>query len=466
MNKYEQLANDVLDKIGGKENVTYAAHCMTRLRFNLKDESLIDKEVIKKIPGVMGCQFAGGQFQIIVGPGVDKVYKRICEIAGFEMKDDIKENLDNQTKKEFSWKNTGNSILNGIVGCLTPILPILICSGLIKMIAAIIGPNMLHLVSDTSDIYRLLSFVGQAGFYFFPVFVGLSGAKKFGCNPMIALLMGVLLIDPTFVEIVKAGNAFTVYGIPMTLAEYSSTVLPMIMITFVMSYVEKYVKKIVPESVATLFVPLLTVLIMLPIALCLLAPLGSILGVYLGKGLIAFRQITGPFGVAIIGALFILIVATGMHLTLIATAIVSLTTVGYDNTILVGSIPGTFSMIALGLAMIIKSKDQETRNLSISCFVSQALGGVGEPMMFGLIFRFKRLLLVQMIGTFFGALYVGFTNVSLHLLASNNFLVFLAFSSPDKSNIINGIIACVISFVITFALVIVFGYEGKEKVTA
>lgn len=463
MNKYETIAATILEKVGSQNNVTFVTHCMTRLRFNLKDESLINQEEVKGIVGVMGCQFSGGQFQIIIGPGVEKVYEAICQQGGFEMQEGLKENLDIGVKKPKSWKDLGNKILDSIAGCLTPILPILICAGLIKMIVALIGPSMLKIVSDSSDIFRLLTFVGDAGFYFFPVFVGLAGAKKFGCNPMIALLMGCILLHPSFIDIVNANEAFSVYGIPMTLTNYSSTVIPMIMITFVMSYIEKYLRKFIPDAVSTLFVPLLTVLIMLPIALCVLGPLGSILGIYIGKALIWLRDAFGPFGVAFIGAVYILIVATGMHLPLVTTAIVSMTTVGYDNTVLVGASIAIYTSIAVSLGVMLKAKSPETKSLGLSCFLSQFLGGVGEPTIFGIMFRYKKTLIYSMIGTFVGGLYAAFMGVAVYFPGSSNFLRALCFSGENTGSLIHGCIACAIGFVITFALMFVLGYEGKEE---
>ncbi|WP_028042968.1 PTS transporter subunit EIIC [Candidatus Stoquefichus massiliensis] len=462
--KYEVLASAILERIGGKENVSYATHCMTRLRFNMKDESLVDQEAVKSIESVMGCQFSGGQFQIIIGPGVDKVYAKVCELGGFAVEELVNENLDFKKKEKISIKVFVNRILDGIAGCLTPIIPILICAGLIKMIVALIGPSMLNLVSESSDIFRLFTFVGDAGFYFFPVFVGLSGAKKFGCNPMIALFMGCILLHPSFVDIVNQGNPFSVYGIPMTLTQYSSTVLPMIMITFVMSYLEKYLRKWIPDAVSTLFVPLLTILMMLPIGLCVLGPLGSVLGIYIGEVLMWLRDIFGPFGVALIGAVYILIVATGMHLPLMTTAIVSMTTIGYDNTVLVGAIVAVYTSMAVSLGVMLKSKNAQTKSLGLSCFISQFLGGVGEPTIFGIMFRYRKTLIYSMIGTFIGGLYAAFMNVAVYFAGSSNFLMALSYSGENTGSLIHGWIACAIGFTVTFALMLVLGFESEKEV--
>lgn len=459
---YDELATQLLAQVGGLDNIVFVTHCMTRLRFNLKDESRVKEAEVKEIPGVMGCQFSAGQFQIIIGQTVDQAYDALCRIGGLEKQIAIDEALDVKTKKPLSFKRLGNGIMDAIAGCLTPLLPILILSGLIKMMASVCGPAMLHVIEETSDLYRLLSFVGDAGFYYFPIFVGLSGAKKFGCSPMLALLIGGIMLHPVYLEIVAAGTPFTVFGIPMTLVPYSSTVMPMIMITFVMAYVEKFFKTYIPEAVALMFVPLLTVVVMLPIALCALGPLGIILGSFLTQALMTLREALGPWGVGIIGGLYGIIVATGMHLPLIATVLVSMTTLGYDNTVFVGALVTIFSSIAISLGVVVKAKDVKTRGIGVSCLVAQAIGGIGEPTIFGIIMRYKKTMLYSMIGSFVGALYAGFMNVAVYFLPSSNVLSVLAYGGAGSTSFLHGCISCAISFGITFALMMIFGFEDKK----
>lgn len=467
MDKYEQMAVTILEKVGGKENVENALHCMTRLRLNLRNMNDINVEEMKKIEDVLGCQYVSGQLQVIIGPGkVNKVYDYFCKHAGITEKAAIDENVDgNDAKKEKfkinsrkSWANLGNKIMDGIIGCMTPILPILIAAGLIKMLVAILGPAMTGVITAESDLYRLLDFVGGAGFYFLPVFIGYTGAKKFGASPILGVMIGTILIHPTLLEIVAATKSFTVFGIPMSKVTYSSTVLPMILITWALGYVERFIKKICPDTLATMLVPTLTVLIMLPISLCALGPVGAVLGIYLSKALIWIHVVTGPFGVALIGSLFLLIVATGMHPTLIAIALSSIGTVGYDDTVLVGSICATYACIAIGLAVFLKAKDKQTKQIAFSTTVSQALGGVGEPLLYGVILRYKRLIVIEMIATFVGTLWVGFNHGAVYFLGSNNFLVATVFGK----GIINGIIGCAISFVAAFIPIMVLGF-GEEK---
>ena len=342
------IAEKVLAAVGGKDNVTSASHCMTRLRLNLKDTSIPKKDEVTSIPGVIAVVESGGQYQIVIGQNVAKVYPEFARLAGVATEKAIDENLDGPQKMSpfnplslKSWGDWGNAVLNGIVGCLTPILPVLVAAGLIKMLASIISPAILNIVSTDNHVYRFLSILGDACINYFPIFIGWSGAKKFGATPILGMVIGALLVHPHLVEIVSSGEPFTVFGIPMQPVNYSSTVLPMILITWIMGYIEKFLKKYSPDILSTMLVPTLTILITAPLALCVLGPLGSILGVGLSNGLEALYNISGPLSVAIIGSTFLYIVATGMHLTLLSVALTTMATTGHDKFILVAGAAGT-----------------------------------------------------------------------------------------------------------------------------
>lgn len=462
--KFHDLAVTLLDQVGGAQNIVSVKHCMTRLRLVLKDDSIPNDDDIKANPGVLGVVRQGGQLQVIIGQEVPQLYAEINALAPGLAGGSVDEKLDD-VKKPFSWKDLPSNIMGSIVGCLTPILPILIAAGLIKMIVAVFGPSMLGLIPEGSDLLTLLTMVGDAAFASMPIFVAWSGSQQFGCNTVLALFLAAFLVYPDFVAIASGETPFTVYGIPMAAASYSSTVLPMIMITYAMSLIEKPLKKYMPTQISTMAIPTLEVLIMLPIALCILGPAGAILGNYLASFLFFLHDVFGPLGVAVIGSLFLLIVATGMHLTLIATALVAMTTVGYDDTILVGSIAGTYACIAIYLAFFLKAKGDD-KQLGLTVLVSQALGGVGEPGMFGVLFRYPKLVAYEMISAFCGGLWMGINHVTLNFLGSSNFMNAVVFGGSDPSNLVHGCIACAISFVIAFTLTMVLGWEGDFKLPA
>ena len=240
-----------------------------------KDKGLIQDEDIQKMTGIVGTKTVGTQYQIIIGSEVENVYKELCQIAGFEIHEGIDEIVDDisQKKEKLTPKSILNNVLDVIGGCVAPMLPIITAAGLVKLIVAVLGPSMLNIMSETSDFMRLLTFVGDAGFYFFPIYVAYAAAKKFQTNIPMALFIAGVLLHPTLIEIVNTGEAFTVYGIPMYLTTYSSNFVSMILIVWMMSYVEKGLNKVIPNALRALLFPLLTLLIMLPIALCILGPI-------------------------------------------------------------------------------------------------------------------------------------------------------------------------------------------------
>lgn len=464
MNNQEK-ASRILELVGGKDNITYVTYCMTRLRITPKDKGLLHDEEIQKIAGIVGTKTVGTQYQIIIGPEVENVYKELCHIAGFAIHKGVDELVDDipQKKEKLTLKSLLNNILDVIGGCVAPMLPIITAAGLVKLIVAVIGPSMLNVVSETSDLMRLLTFVGDAGFYFFPIYVAYAAAKKFQVSIPMALFIAGVLLHPTLIEIVNTGEAFTVYGIPMYLTTYSSNFVSMILIVWIMSYVEKGLNKVIPDALRALLFPLLTLLIMLPIALCILGPIGAILGQGIADALVSLHALVGPFSIAIIGACWPLLIVTGMHQALIAIALSYIATMGFDNSILVGAIIANYPMIAIGLTYLIKSKGAEEKGNALTSFITLTIGGISEPTLFGIILRHKKAILYMLAGGFVGGFYAGLMNVAVYFVGSGNIAVALGFAGENTNSLPQGIIACIIAFGVTLVLAMVFGFDDKKE---
>lgn len=301
---YEKTAASILELAGGKANISAVTHCVTRLRLTPKDRGLVDDEAIKKLDGVIGTKNVGTQYQVIIGQDVEYVYKNFCKQAGMEETAIVEasEN-DEKPKEKMTIKKVVGSVVDAIGACVTPMLPIITAAAIIKLIASLLGPSMLNVLPETSEFMRLLALVGDAGFYFFPVYVAYSGAKRFGANIPMALFIAGILLHPSLIDIVNAGEAFHVYGIPMTLTTYSSNFISMLLITWAMSYVEKGLNKIIPNSLRALLFPVLLIFIMLPISLCVLGPLGAIIGKGIADAIVALHTVFGPITIGIVGAL-------------------------------------------------------------------------------------------------------------------------------------------------------------------
>ncbi len=445
----KKIAQDVLEAVGGAANITSVSHCMTRLRFNLKDESLAPDDAVKKVAGVAGVMHSGGQTQIIIGQNVDKVYAELTRIPGVSGGGAVPDDVPAE-KKPLTLKSVGGAIMDVLSGSLVPAIPVMLAASIFKMLVAVFGPDMLGILPAESDLYTLFTLVGDAGFYFFPVLVGYTCAKKVGATPVMGIFLGGILLHPTITQMANDGTPFTVYGIPAALQSYASTILPIILSVCVMAQVEKFFKKIIPDSLKVMFVPVLTTAVMLPIALCVLGPLGGFLGNYICAAIIAFGNVAGFIGVAVIAATWEFLVMTGMHHVMISQMILVFAQTGYDPVISVGATLAGFGVVGMCLGMFFVVKDKEQKGLTISYAIASLIGGVTEPGLYGVGMRWMKPFIGMAIGGFAGGLYAGIMGVTCYAMVPVASVIALtAFLGGSSANFINGIIAAIITIVVS-----------------
>ena len=466
---YNEIAKNVLEAVGGKNNVVSVTHCITRLRFTLKDQSVPKDNEIESIDGVVGIMHSAGQYQVVIGQTVDHVYRELCKVGKFTSNELVLEE-NTQDKKKITLKSIGSGILEYMAGSLTPLIPMLIAAALFKTLVAVLGPDMFGVLSDKSDIYTLFTFVGDAAFYFFPVIIGYTAAKKLNGSPILGMFLGAILIHPTFVNLATEGTPFTVFGIPCSVQSYTATIIPIFLSVWVLSYVEKFFNKVVPSMLKIVFAPFLTILVMLPITLCVLGPAGAFFGKYICDGLLAmgnFGGIATILAVAIIGALWEFLVISGMHWVLISTLIVVISSAGQESIVSAAVVAASFSVGGMSLGAALRQRKAEDKSVSISYVVAQVIGGVTEPALYGIGFRYKRPFIGMAIGGFAGALYgaiVGLTAYSIVPVAS--FLCILGYSGGSTMNFINAIISAAIAFVVAAVVTYIIGLEKKNKIKA
>lgn len=455
-NKNEQIAGEVLTAIGGKDNITGVTHCMTRLRFNLKDASIPEDETVKGIKGVMGVARTGGQYQVIIGTNVDKVYTYLCESAGIKSESAIAENSDGK-KEALTPKKVGENIMAYLSGSLTPIIPAVLAAAIFKSLVAIFGPDMLNIMSAEGDLYKLFTFVGDAGYYFLPLLIGYTAAQKLKASPVLGIFLGGIMLHPTFMAMVDEGTPFTVYGIPVSVQNYSSTILPILLSVWVMSYVEKFFKKYIPDAIKVLAVPFLTIAVMLPVTLCVLGPLGSFMGTYICAAILWLGEHFGFIGAAVIGALWEFLVMSGMHHVMIAQMIQVMAANGFDPVVTLGAVSASMAVTGMCLGMALALRDKEEKSLSFSYVIAAIIGGVTEPGLYGVGFKYKKPFIGMAAGGAAGGLYAGIFGVNAYVMVPvANFLALTAYTGGSTANIINGVIsgviAIVVSAVVTFVL--------------
>jgi PTS system beta-glucosides-specific IIC component len=462
-----KTAADVLAAVGGKDNVTNLIHCITRLRFSLKDESIPDPDAIKKIPGVIGAQWSGGQFQVIIGQNVTKVYDECVKLGvGGGGAIDVNEG----DLKQFEWTpaNVGNAILNYLSKTMVAMIPIMMGGAFFRVIATVMGPLMFGVWAEDSQIYQLFyTWMYDAAFYFLPIYLGYSAADFLGCSKMLGMFMGGILICPDLVALASAGEVaeMSVMGIPAPVASYAQTVLPIVLCMPVLWQVEKLMKKIVPDMLSTVFVPFLTMLVMLPIAYCLLAPLGNRLGDLVGSALFAFGEYGGFFAVAVIGALWSFLVMTGMHQVLILLAITQIMSGNPDGAVMVGGSIAQWATWGMAFGAFLKLREKNEKMAQLGFSLSGIIGGVTEPEIYGTGFKYMRPLAGMVAGGFVGGALAGLFGVKVYMMGATNVLGVLGYVDTigdNPNSFVMGCIASVVAFVVSAVVVYLFGFTKEQ----
>lgn len=441
---HRELAQAILEQVGGINNITQLVNCATRLRMNFKDESLVHLDQINKIPGVLGAVKKSGQYQIIIGTDVANVCNEIKAMG-------LNESPVNTGKKI----GKIDALMDIFAAIFTPVIPAITAAGMIKAILVIC---VLLGMEKTSQIYVVLSFIADAGFYFLPIMLAVSSAKKLGCNPYLAAMVGGALLHPAFTQLVTAGEPVHIFGLPIKLINYGSSVIPIILAVWLMTYVERFADKVSPKAVKFFMKPTLTILIVVPIVLVVLGPLGS----YIGTGIATITDFLNMhvswLVPTLMGAFMPLLVLTGMHWSFLPVLMTSYTTYGYEAVMGPGSLVSNVCQGSAALCVSIKTKNKELKQLASSAGVT-ALMGITEPAMYGVTIKFKKILLSVMLGGGVGGFYAGLMGVVRYTSGTPGLLSIPIFIGENPMNVVHALIACAIGFVVTFAATWFYGFE-------
>ena len=391
---FERIAKEVLENVGGANNVAHVTHCVTRLRFNLKDDSKADIDKIKKIKGVMGQVNKGGQFQVIIGNDVSDVYKELLKLGNFK-------SSNNQEEEKGAKKGIITSVFDTIAGIFTPIIPAIAGCGMLKAFLGLFVA--LGLISTETQTYYIFSFISDAAFFFMPLLLAYTAGIKFKTSPFLAMVIGGVLLHPSFSALVSAGEPVSFLGLPVRLVNYSSSVIPIILIVWLMSYVEKLANKFIPKVLRLVFVPLIVITVTAPIGLIVIGPLGTVIGDVLASGIMFIDSKATWTLPLIMGGLTPLIVMTGMHYSLYPALFTQLATLGYQ-TLMPGMLISNVCQGAAALCVSIKSKNSELKQLASSTGIT-ALLGITEPAMYGVNLKLKKPLYAVLCGGALGGLY-------------------------------------------------------------
>ena len=457
-NKYQEMADQIGALIGGKENVTFFTHCITRLRFTFKDDSKVDLEAIKKLPGAVGAQWSNGQLHIIIGQSVGDAYDLICQKYGLGAEAAVDENLDAVQKKKFSVA----TVLDYLSGSIAPLIPLLMAGGFVK-IMVLLGEQF-GLLSAGMPTHTVLSFAGDAAFYFLPIFIGATAANKLGASQALGMMLGAVLIHPNFITALAEGP-LSIFALPIYNTSYTSSVLPILLCVAVMAPVQKFFAKHSPDVIRSITEPFLTMLVMLPLSLCLLAPVGAFLGNYISAGIIWLYEHLGFVGVAVFGAFCPLLVMTGMHASMMPYLLTALGTVGWEGIVLTGMIISNIDQGASCLAVALKTKDATRRSTALGCAITAIVGGVTEPAMYGINLPLKTPLYGGMIGTAFGAAVAGIMGAHAYAITGSAGLLggLPIYLGGGMSNVIAMVAGIVVGMIATFIATYILYKEPAQQ---
>lgn len=451
--KDKQLAQRIVELIGGKENVNDAWHCQTRLRFKLVDESKAETEKIKELAGVINVLSKGGVYQVVIGPNVADVFEELEPLLDL-----------NQGSEQKEKTNIGAKIIDFVSGVFQPIIPALSGAGMVKAVLALLV--VFKAVNVESATYQLLNMLGDTIFYFLPVFLAFTEARKLKCNQIIAAAVATVLVNPTWLSFVTAGKPVNLFNvIPFHLVNYAYSVIPIILIVFVQSYIEHFLNKLIPKAVELVFVPMLTLLIMGILALSVLGPIGDILGGYLSQ-FFTYLSVNASWAPALlVGGLLPIMVMFGLHNGIAPLGVMQMATKGYDSIFGPGCVVSNMCSATAALVVALRTRDQKTKELGFSSSIT-AYMGITEPALYGINLPKRYPLIAAMIGGAFGGLYAGLTHTHRFATGSSGLPAVLLYIGDNTLRyLINILIAMVIGVVITAVLTYLLSlkYETNDK---
>ena len=453
---YQELGDKILTLVGGKENVSGLTHCATRLRFNLKDESKAQTDTLKKTPGVLGVVVSGGQYQIVIGNDVNHVYKPIAE------KCNLTQN-GGAAKNDGEKKSIGAKLIDTITGIFTPVLPAITAAGMLKAVLSLLVA--FKLVDTTASTYQVINFMADAAFYFLPILLANSAAKKFGCNPYLAMMLGGMLLHPNFVNMVTAsqesGEAIKLFFIPIYNASYSSSVIPIILTVWFMSLVEPVADRISPKPIKFFTKPLITALIAGAAGLAVLGPVGYIIASWIASGVTMLNTYVSWLVPLILGGVFPLLVMTGTHYGIIPIGINNRMTTGFDTIVYPANLASNIAQGAATFAVAVKTKKNEVRQVASSAGIT-AVCGITEPALYGINMRFKTPLISACIDGACGGLFMGLFTVKNYGGGSPGLMTLPGYIGGDSlRDLILACIGAAIAFAVAFIISFVL-YKDKD----
>ncbi|WP_313186489.1 beta-glucoside-specific PTS transporter subunit IIABC [Lacrimispora sp.] len=447
---YNQIAKDIITNVGGSDNIRGLTHCFTRLRFELRDTKKAKKEVIEHLEGVISVVESGGQFQVVLGTKVTKVYEAILPMISLE------ENTAGSEEKGSVW----NWILIAISSMFTPMVPAIAASGLLKGLLTITRITASNHGMDitVNQTYILIMAATDALFYFMPIILAYTSAKVFKANEFIAMALGGTMCYPAVVSLMTGSEAVSMFGIAITKASYASSVIPIIIGVFILAYIQKFLEKIIPEVLKIILVPGISLLVMIPATFMVFGPIG----IYIGNGInfiyTGMMNLSPALCGAFVGGMWCVFVIFGAHRALLPIGINDVAQFGHQN-LLAFAGAANFSQGGAALGVMLKTKSKDLKTVAASAAISASVCGITEPAIYGCNLRLKKPMIYAIIcGTIGGAI-MGVGGVYGDSFANNGVLTFATYAAFGMKTFIYYLIGVAVSFFGAMGLTFLFGFD-------
>lgn len=448
---YRKTAEMLVNELGGDNNIVNAAHCATRLRFVLKDESIVNKDKVAKIPGVITTVQAGGQFQVVIGNHVRDAYQFVTELI----------HIDENNTEQLPKKKVGllSRIIDVISSIFAPFLYTLAACGILQGILGVLVA--LNAINTEGGTYQILNFISWTAFTFLPVLISITAAQKFGMNTFIAVVIACALVCPDYIAMVDAGKSISFLGIPVQLLSYTSSVIPIILAIWAASYVQKFFDKILPVVIRSLFSAMFTIAIIVPLTLLVIGPIGNAVGGAIGGAYNFLYELSPIIAGIIVGGLWEILVIFGVHWGITPVTVGNYANLGYDTfTGLQAS--AVFSQAGATLGVFLKTKNKQMKGIAASAAVT-GLFGITEPAIYGVNLRLKKPMICGCIaGAVGGAIGGAFHAVSWGYNMPGIATIPAYFKAGHSTQFIGFLISILVSFVLGAVLTYIVGFKDEK----
>ena len=451
---WKETAKLITERVGGKSNIRGATYCTTRLCLTLADESLANDDAVSEVPGVISVVHASGQYQIIIGNRVPRVFQAMQELGILDQAA--------APEPEKKKKSIPAAMMDALLGSMTPVIPAVIGCAMMKVLLVLLP--MLGVLTSESMTYQVLTVIGDGSFYFLPILVAASAARYFKANLFLSITIAGILIHPTLQTLFSSGDPVSLFGIPVTAANYPYSILPAIIMAWVLSKVEKAVDRITPAITKTFLDPMLIVLICAPIALWIVGPAGAIAGDALSGALVWIQGNLGWLAVGIIGGIYPVLVLFGMHHVLTPIAIASLSSLGFETIVMVAQLGANLAQGGASMAVALRSKNKNMRQTAAAAGFSALVAGITEPAMYGVTLRLKRPFIAVLIASFTSGCFAGLMQLKSFSTACPGLVTTIQYIEADRPiSILYIALTCVIAIAVSFVLTLILGFRDPES---